>query len=130
MKRLRLLMVAITLFFGIGGAALLTASAAADSPKTAVCTAIDPGSNDCSATPKTGLSLNQVIGAVINILSTVVGIAAVVMIIIGGFRYITAAGDSSKITSARNTIIYALVGVVIAALAQVLVKFVLNKATS
>jgi Tfp pilus assembly protein PilN len=48
------------------------------------------------------------------------------MIIYGGFRYVTSAGDSSKITAARQTIMYALVGLVVVALSQLLVKFVLN----
>jgi hypothetical protein len=73
--------------------------------------------NDLSGTIKT----------VVNILSAIVGVAAVIMIIIGGFRYITASGDSGSISSAKNTIIYALVGVVIATLAQVIVRFVLGR---
>ena len=52
------------------------------------------------------------------------------MIIYGGMRYITSGGDSGKITSAKNTIIYALIGLVVVALAQFIVKFVLNKVTS
>jgi hypothetical protein len=51
------------------------------------------------------------------------------MIIWGGLRYITSGGDSAKITSAKNTIIYALIGLVVVALAQFIVKFVLAKVT-
>lgn len=130
MKRLKILIAATVVLFGIGSTALLTASAAADSPTSVVCTTIDPGSSNCSATPKGSLDINKVIKAIINILSTIVGIASVIMIIIGGFRFITAAGDSSRVASARSSIIYALVGIAIVVLAQSLVKFVLNKATS
>ena len=73
--------------------------------------------------------LNNLIKNVVNILSMIVGIVAVVMIIIGGFKYVTSGGDSGSITSAKHTIIYAIVGLIIVALAQVIVRFVLSKAT-
>jgi hypothetical protein len=59
-----------------------------------------------------------------------VGIIAVLMIIIGGFKYITSGGESSNISGAKNTIIYAIIGLVIVALAQIIVHFVVNKVTS
>ncbi len=49
------------------------------------------------------------------------------MIVYGGFRYVTSGGDSSKVGDAKKTILYALIGLVIVALAQVIVKFVLSK---
>ncbi len=49
------------------------------------------------------------------------------MIIFGGVRYITSNGDSSNITTARNTIVFAIVGLVIVALAQIIVHFVLQR---
>jgi len=52
------------------------------------------------------------------------------MIIIGGFKYVTSGGDSTKISSAKSTIFYALIGLVVVALAQVIVRLVLTKATS
>jgi vacuolar-type H+-ATPase subunit I/STV1 len=74
--------------------------------------------------------LNVLIKNIINIFSVVVGIVAVIMIIVGGFRYITSGGDSGNVTGAKNTILYAIVGLVIVALAQFIVKFVLNKSTA
>jgi hypothetical protein len=73
--------------------------------------------------------LNDTIASVVNIISIVVGVVAVIMIIWGGLKYITSGGESGKITSAKNTIIYALIGLVIVALAQFIVRFVLSKAT-
>jgi cytochrome bd-type quinol oxidase subunit 2 len=73
--------------------------------------------------------LTDLVRDIVNIFSVIVGIVAVIMIIIGGFKYITSGGDSGSITSAKHTIIYALVGLVIVALAQFIVKFVLSKAT-
>ncbi len=75
-------------------------------------------------------NINNLITTVVDIFSAVVGIVAVLMILYGGFRYITAGGDSSKITSAQQTIIYAIVGLVIVALAQIVVRFVLNRAVT
>lgn len=74
--------------------------------------------------------VNSTIEWVINVFSIVVGVVAVIMIIIGGFKYITSSGDSNNVTSAKNTILYAIIGLVIVALAQFIVKFVLSKATS
>lgn len=81
------------------------------------------GAGDCTS----DISLTTVIRNVINIFSIIVGLVAVIMIIVGGFKFITAGGESSNITSARQTITYAIVGLVIAALSQSIVWFVLNK---
>lgn len=90
-------------------------------------------SGDCSSTsndPGTGnTDITDVITLIVNIFSIVVGFLAVIMIIWGGLRYITSGGDSGKITTAKNTIIYALIGLVIVALAQFIVRFVLSKAS-
>ncbi len=74
--------------------------------------------------------LDSTIKTVINIISIVVGIVAVIMIIIGGFKYITSNGDSGAVSSAKNTILYAIVGLVVVALAQIIVRFVVNRLTS
>lgn len=71
--------------------------------------------------------IQDIVTLIVNIFSVIVGIVAVIMIIYGGFKYITSGGDSGNITSAKNTIIYAIIGLVIVALAQFLVQFVLDK---
>lgn len=71
--------------------------------------------------------VSAVIRAIINILSIVVGVLAVIFIIIGGLKYVTSSGDTNNTQSAKNTILYALVGLVIVVLAQVLVRFVLSR---
>jgi uncharacterized membrane protein len=73
--------------------------------------------------------VNDTITEGINLLSVIAGVVAVVMIIMAGFRYITSNGDSAKVGSAKNTLLYAIIGLVIVALSQMIVKFVLNKAT-
>jgi hypothetical protein len=74
-------------------------------------------------------SVNDLISDVINIFSLVVGVVAVIMIIVGGFRYITSGGDSNNVSAAKNTILYAIIGLVIVALAQFIVRFVLERVT-
>jgi hypothetical protein len=74
--------------------------------------------------------IQDIVTLVVNIFSIVVGIVAVIMILVGGFKYITSGGDSGNITSAKNTIVYAIIGLVIVALAQFIVKFVLDKVTT
>ena len=81
--------------------------------------------DNCSDTGVTNIG-----SLVVNTLSIVAGVAAVIVVLLAGFKYITAAGDSGKITSAKNTLVYAIIGLVIAALAQVIVRTVFTTANS
>ena len=73
--------------------------------------------------------IDNIVHTVVNLLSAVVGIVAVIMIIVGGFRYITSGGNDTSVTSAKNTILYAIIGLVVVALAQIIVRFTLSKLT-
>jgi len=88
----------------------------------------DTTAGDCDGVNGADDNVTNLIRQIINILSVIVGVIAVVMIIWGGMKYITSGGESSNITSAKNTIIFAIVGLVIVALAQFIVRFVLNRA--
>jgi type IV secretion system pilin len=90
---------------------------------------VDSGGDCNTDTTSSTSQVQNIVTKGVNLFSIVVGIVAVIMIVVGGFRYITSGGDSGKITSAKTTIIYALIGLVIVALAQFIVQFVLNKAT-
>ena len=72
-------------------------------------------------------TVNDIIKLIINIFSLVVGVISVIMIIIGGLKYITSGGESGNVSGAKNTILYAVIGLVVVALAQVIVRFVLSK---
>lgn len=74
--------------------------------------------------------INSIVHTIVNLLSAIVGIIAVIMIIVGGFRYITSGGNDTSVTSAKNTILYAIIGLVVVALAQIIVRFTLSKLTS
>jgi cytochrome bd-type quinol oxidase subunit 2 len=75
-------------------------------------------------------AVTNIVKAIVNILSFIVGITGVIMVVVAGFKYITSSGDSNNISSAKNTLLYALVGLAIAALAQFIVHFTLNSAAS
>lgn len=86
---------------------------------------------DCAnTTSEAAGDVDTIITTVINIFSLVVGVVSVIMIIIGGLKYITSGGDSGNVSGAKNTILYAIIGLVIVALAQVIVKFVLGRVAS
>jgi len=73
-------------------------------------------------------TIQNVTTTVVNVLSLVVGLISVIFLIFGGFKYVTSGGDSGKVTSAKSTILYALIGLVIVAIAQAVVRVVLGKA--
>lgn len=64
---------------------------------------------------------------VVNILLFIIGAIAVIMLIIGGIRYTISGGDQSQVTSAKNTILYAIVGIIVAIFAYAIVNFVLDE---
>ena len=72
------------------------------------------------------LQVNDIVLAVVNWLLFAVGVISVVMLIVGGIKYATSAGDSNKVTSAKNTIMYAIIGLAVAVLAFAIVGFVMN----
>ena len=63
---------------------------------------------------------------VTNILLFVIGAVSVIMLVIGGVKYTTSNGAEDRIKSAKNTILYALVGVIVAIAAYAIVAFVIN----
>jgi hypothetical protein len=89
----------------------------------------NPGQCDVATTDAT-TKINNIIHTIVNLLSAIVGVVAVIMIIVGGFRYITSGGNDTSVTSAKNTILYAIIGLVVVALAQLIVRFTLSKLTN
>jgi uncharacterized membrane protein len=99
------------------------------SSKDAACNGItDTTGGKCDASAGSGV--DSAIALILNIFSAIAGVVAVVMIVVGGLKFITSQGDANKTAGARNTILYAVIGLVVVALAQVIVHFVLTKATS
>lgn len=90
---------------------------------------LDSSSAECEQDAPTQ-KVQDLIKLVINVFSLVVGIVAVIMIIYGGLKYITSGGEGSNISAAKNTILYAIIGLVVVALAQIIVRFVLSRTIS
>ena len=67
---------------------------------------------------------------IVNILLFLIGAVSVIMLIYGGIRYTISGGDSTAVTSAKNTILYAVVGIVVAVLAFAVVNFVIKGLTT
>jgi multisubunit Na+/H+ antiporter MnhB subunit len=122
MKKIKQLILAFAIVTGVGVMALPASSAmavnvfdqCAGNSTAAVCK-----SQKDNATP--------MVTIIINLLLTALGIIAVIMIIIGGIRYTTSQGDSAGLTNAKNTIVYAVVGLVVAILSYAIVNFVVDR---
>ena len=142
LKKLSQTFVAVILLLGLSSAVVIaqettpptvTEQSIADSVCQGVLGTQDPDVNttttaaDCKENGSE--TLNGVLKRIINIFSIVVGAVSVIMIIIGGFRYIISGGDSAGVSGAKNTILYALVGLVIVLFAQLIVKFVVSNVT-
>ena len=80
--------------------------------------------SDLSGTPS---SIGQLAKNITNTLLLLIGIVAVIMIIIGGFQYIMSTGDQNRTRVAKDTILYAVIGLVVAVLAYSIVNFVLGR---
>lgn len=92
------------------------------------------GGADCAAPTSQGATQplfgpDGVFVTVTNILIFIIGAIAVIMLIVGGIRYVLSQGDQSAVTSAKNTILYAIIGIVVAMLAYGAVNFVTAQLT-
>lgn len=121
-------LVLLALMFGVLMAPVVTTGVPvlAQSAQSEVCQGFGAAGGSCSGNAASG-SINKTIASIINILSLIAGVAAVIMLIVGGLRFITSSGDAGNVASARGTIIYSLVGLVVVALAQFIVHFVLAR---
>ena len=80
---------------------------------------------DCNL-PKEDHDLMDKSTVIINVIVSIVGIISVAVIVIGGITFATSQGDTAKTTKAKNTILYGIVGLIIALLAFAIVNFVLK----
>jgi hypothetical protein len=126
MKRLRTVLAAAALAF-----CLLAPAApafAATDPFKGACEAKGSGTSSAcqedGSDPLTGQ--NGLLVRVTRIISFLAGVGSIILIIIAGLMYVMSDGDSSKIHSARNTLVYAVVGLIIVGVAQGIIILVLN----
>lgn len=125
MKKILLITLSL-LAITMPGVLPLTPAKAVDS---AVCEGIGATSagSGC-AQPAGQKTIPEIAALIIDIFSWIVGVAAVIFIIYAGFRYVTSGGDSNQIKGAKDTMLYAMIGLVVVALAQIIVNFVLKAA--
>lgn len=116
-------------------AALIAGAVVPMTPAYAECNTEDPtssgisGSADCAKGTGQSDSLFGEAGVfktVTNVLLFIIGAVAVIMLVIGGIRYTISGGDSNSITAAKNTILYAIIGIIVAILAYAAVNFVIG----
>ena len=67
-----------------------------------------------------------IFATITNVLLFLIGAISVIMLIIGGIRYVVSGGDQAQVTGAKNTILYAIIGIIVAFLAYAAVRFVTN----
>jgi hypothetical protein len=133
-KKIALSLQAMVLAFGFGAASLAVAAPAMAANNCTDELTIQNGAECAKAnSAKDNLfAPNGVFSIVANTLIFLVGAVAVIYLIIGGLRYVVSSGDSKAVESAKNTILYAIIGIVVAVISFALVSFVinaLNKAT-
>lgn len=130
MKKLKSIMASLVLVAGLAG---LASAAIVSQPVYASnnviedsCDKDDTNSALCSDGGKTLLGSDSIFQTITNLFLFIVGAISVVMIVIGGFRYTISAGDQAAVTAAKNTILYSVVGLVVAVMAYAIVDFVLG----
>lgn len=129
-KKLKIAFLSVAAALTIAAPVAISATAGATNITDSLCNGANlqtSGNAQCDTDQGT---FSSVLTNIINLLSLIIGIVAVIMVIWGGFNYITSGGDSGKVTTAKSTIMYAIIGLIIVAFAQLIVKFVLNKAKS
>lgn len=125
-SRLTAMLSAIMIMFSLSPVLVMAADCANPaSAKEAIKCGSDSAAGKSNEDPK---SLDVTVTRLLNVLSTVVGVVAVVMIIVSGLRYITSGGDAEKVKTAKKALLYAIIGLAIVALTQTIVHLVLTEA--
>lgn len=128
MKRVKLFIAAISvgLFGAVAVASVPVASTHALTLSNNALDSACQGNADSQACSSKGDDANKLIGTLVNTLLFVVGALAVIMIIVGGIFYVISNGDAGKVARAKNTLTYAIVGLVVAFVAYAIVNWVLK----
>ena len=122
MKRITSLVISIMAVFSLLFVPVLaTTTVSAQTPRDQICKGINNGGN-CNTSGDN--NFGNFVKRIINILLFVIGAIAVLMIVIGGLRYVISGGDGSQTKAAKDTILYAVVGLVIALMAYAIINFV------
>jgi len=126
MKRIFLIIAAV---LSLTSLVLAPAQPVFAASKDDVCEGVGAASGGSGCTPTSGVTdINKVIQTGLRIFQSIVGLIAIIMMVTAGMRFVTSSGDPTKVASARNTLLYGAVGVVVVALSEVIIQFALNQA--
>lgn len=119
MKKLTQLVLSALLVVGVAAAAVPVASVAAAD--------LDPCDLNPAMCAGKETDVNSIFKTIVNVLLFVVGIIAVIMIIISGIRYTSSAGNANSVAAAKNTLMYSVIGLLVAIFAYAIVNFVVMR---
>ena len=123
-KKIQLIIVALAVSLGVSGAIL--APTATYAACTSAADYVQDGADKAGGKSSNTADPKEIIQTIVRILLFLIGAVSVIMIIIGGFRYVISQGDSGAVTSAKNTILYAVIGLIVAIFAWAIVDFVID----
>lgn len=120
MKNVKQIILSIALMIGVAGLAIPSTVGAVDVFQPCA------GNTDSAVCKDQGDKAGSIVTPIVNTLLYILGAISVIMIIISGIRYTVSNGDTSAVTSAKNTLFYAVIGLVVAILAYAIVNFVVG----
>lgn len=133
MKKIKITLLSLALMLGLVAVPLGAATVGAQSAQSAQGgQAVNPSQEIGKGVTAVGggsggqADFNKAVQTVVNTMLFLLGLIAVIMIILGGFRYVTSNGDSGATKTAKDTILYAVIGLVVAILAFAIVNFVIT----
>jgi hypothetical protein len=121
MKKIRSIIIALTLLLSMAGVLLPAGNVLAvdvfESCK---------GNSDSSVCANQDDAIAPLVKRIVNILLYVLGAISVIMIIVGGIMFATSAGDSGAVTKAKNTVLYSVIGLIVAFLSYAIINWVIG----
>jgi hypothetical protein len=125
MKKVQLFVAAMMMAVGVGMVALPVSVNAANAPSALDAVCSDPANASTTVCKSKANNIQTTIGAIVNTLLFLIGVAAVIVIILGGVTYTTSAGSEEAVKRAKNMITYAVIGLVLAISAYAIVNYVI-----
>ena len=123
-KKIKLIIVALAVSLGISGAILAPTATYAACTSAADC--VQDGADKAGGKSSNTADPKEIIQTIVRILLFLIGAVSVIMIIIGGFRYVISQGDSGAFTIPKNTIQYALIALIVSKFARAIVDLVVD----
>ncbi|MCX6728157.1 MAG: hypothetical protein NTV39_00085 [Candidatus Saccharibacteria bacterium] len=126
MKKVKYLILSLGMVFGLCLTVLPATVGAAIDPLGTVCSGDAAQTALCKNKDSKKNSFSYIVGVIVNTLLFLVAAVSVVMIIIGGIYYTTSNGDASLVKKAKDTIMYSVIGLIVAIMAYAIVNFVIT----